>query len=359
MPVDFSQFQACTTAACSTEMIAAFHLNQPIWDSAVVFDEPVLPASEPSALWRKPTAILVVSNRQTGMAFEKGRDYALQDGKLEIPAGSHIPTYPGFQYAKLPGVPEMWQSVTKAGDPLRIESTYQLHQIAVTYLAGEVAKKPIKAGGLPYTWGKIADRKPVAVTFYGDSIIEGSDSTKAINVAPHQPGWVDLTAALLSNGGDGKYYWRNLGVGGWSTNEGLPNIKKKTGKTSSDLFVIGLGMNDTAAQIAPENYEDNIRKMIQAERAKSQKTEFLLVSSWLGNKEWKPMNTARLFAYRKAMLKIAQDTRGVAMADMTELSKNILSKKSYYDVTANGVNHPSDWIYVGYAQVVADVIRNR
>jgi len=359
MPVDLSQFQNCTTAACSTEMVAEFHLSQTVWGNDVVFDEPVLPNGKPAELWRKPSAIVVVRNRQTGEEYQAGRDYSLTDGKLVIPGGSQIPVYPNFQYAKLPGVPKIWQSVTKKNKPLRIESTYQLHQVAVTYVASAFGNQPVQFGSLPRTQGKIANGEILTTDFLGDSITEGSDSTKAKEQNPNQPGWVDLTAAMLSNGGDGKFYWRNLGVGGWSTNEGLPNLKKKLDGTYSDLMVIGFGMNDTAAQIPLEKFEENTREMIREVRRKSPETEFLLVSTWLGNQEWKPMNTGRLFAYRRALLRIVNTTKGVAMADMTTMSKEILEKKSFYDVTANGVNHPADWMYVAYAQVVAEAIRGQ
>lgn len=359
MPIDLSQFQNCTTAACSTEMVTAFHLNQPVWDSAVVFDEPVLVDGKPIKLWRQPDAILVVSNRQTNQAFTRETDFHTQDGDLIIPEGSKIATYRNYQFAKLPNVPEIFQSVTKDGQPLRIDQTYQRHQIAVTYMAGVLGKKPKKIGSVPASAERVSLRKPQFVTFYGDSITDGSNATGTTNEAPFQPGWVDLVGAMLSNDGDGKFYWRNKSVGGWSSQNGIDNVEAKINTSASDLVVLAYGMNDATGNVPPEKFEFFLRMMIKSIREKNPKTEFILVSSFLGNPDWKPMNTSLLFDYRKAMIRITKNTKNVALADMTTLSKDILSKKNYYDITSNGVNHPGDWMHVAYAQVVADVIRGR
>ncbi|AEK63180.1 SGNH/GDSL hydrolase family protein [Collimonas fungivorans] len=357
MPIDFTQFHACTTTACSTEMVAAFHLNQPIWDAGIVFDEPVLPTGGPANLWRKPTAIVMVSNRHTGDVYVQGQDYDLSDGVLRILPNSRIPMALKFPNVPNPGAPAIWQPFTKSGAPLRIASDYQQHQIAVTYTAGALGGLVPLIGSVPISARKISERSALAATIYGDSISKGDNATATINEAPHQPGWADLMGAMLSNEGDGEYYWRNVSVGGWDSWTGLVNVQEKVNTVASDLVIIGFGMNDASGGVTSKKFEENLRAMIAAIRKKSPETEFILVSSFLGNEDWKPSNNGLLRDYRVSMIRIVANTDGVALADMTALSESVLKSKSYYDITSNGVNHPGDFLHVGYAQVVSRAIR--
>lgn len=356
-PIDWSQFRNCTSAQCSTDVIKKFHLDSPIWSAETVYDEPVLPTGAPIKLWRSPTAILEVRDRTTGKVFTAGSDYSMIDGSLVVDIGSTIKSYPNFPYTMDKATPPNFQPFTKAGRSLRIAVDYQSHQIAVTYSAGAIVSGSPLIGSLPITARKIAAREPVAATFYGDSITRGANASGTVNQSPHQPGWVDLLAALLSNGGDGTFYWRNVAVGGWNSAEGLAGLRGKVNTTASDLVEIGYGMNDATAGISSHDYEKNVRAMIVEIREKAPATEILLVSSWLGNGDWKAIDNTLIMNYRAAQARIVANTDGVAMADMTSLSENILAGKSYYDLTSNGVNHPADFMHVGYAQIVARAIR--
>lgn len=355
MPIDLSQFHTCAAVSCQTETVAALNLNTPVWSSPIVKDEPVMPDAAPSQLWRAPIEILAVRNRQTGETYSPGDDYTTDaEGRLVIPAGSHIPLVPAdFVNTVAPGTPAIFQPVTKDGKPLRIASDYQLHQIAVTYQAGVTLPDPIQLGSIPVSAAKIAGNQPIAVTFYWDSITAGSDSSKTIGLAPNQPGWVDLLASTMGD----QYRWRNPSVPGWGSGQLAENIDTKVNTTASDLVVLAQGMNDAVAAISADTFESNIRAEIARIRMKAPATEILLVSSWLANVQWKPVDMALLEGYRSALIRISSDTAGVAMADMTAMSTAVLRAKEYEDVTSNGVNHPNDWMYMVYAQVVREAIR--
>jgi hypothetical protein len=47
------------------------------------------------------------------------------------------------------------------------------------------------------------------------------------------------------------------------------------------------------------------------------------------------------------------ETTGVAVADVTALWMAVVSKKSFMDITGNGVNHPNDYGHRLYAMVLA------
>jgi hypothetical protein len=124
--------------------------------------------------------------------------------------------------------------------------------------------------------------------------------------------------------------------------------------SASDLVVLAFGQNGGGSDT---EYEANTRAMITAIRAKAPATEILLVAPWLGNGEWVLKDTSLWPGYRSALWRIAHDTAGVAVADMTTLSTSVLIRKTYYDITSNGANHPGDFMHVAYAQVVKAAIR--
>ena len=319
----------------------------------------MLPRGNPVNLWRVPYEILTVRNRQTGQIYAYGTDWSTNtSGQLTFPAGSAVPMVAAdFPYHANPAADPIWQPFTKSCGPLFISSTYQEHQIAVTYRPSVQGPLLPQLGTIPVAAAKIAGRNPISVTFYGDSITTGADSTDVMGIAPHQPGWVDLLAAMLSNGGDGAYHWRNVSEAGWTSGTAADNVDGHVNTTASDLVVLAFGMNDAAGAVPAATFESNLRAMISNIRSHAPATEFLLVAPWLGNDEWRPMDNQRLLGYRTAMIHIGGDTAGVAVADMTTMASSVLATKNYYDVTSNGVNHPVDFMHVAYAQVVARAIR--
>jgi hypothetical protein len=43
---------------------------------------------------------------------------------------------------------------------------------------------------------------------------------------------------------------------------------------------------------------------------------------------------------------------GVVLADLTSVWGTLLKKKSFYDLTGNGLNHPNDFGHLVYAQAI-------
>ena len=67
----------------------------------------------------------------------------------------------------------------------------------------------------------------------------------------------------------------------------------------------------------------------------------------LGNAEWGiPIEQFPL--YRDALKKLCGP--GIVLADMTSIWDALLKRKSFYDLTGNGVNHPNDFGHMIYAR---------
>jgi acyl-CoA thioesterase I len=76
----------------------------------------------------------------------------------------------------------------------------------------------------------------------------------------------------------------------------------------------------------------------------------VIVSPMLPNPDADPRVMPRFAAYRDALARLSG--RGVVLADVTTLWTQLLVRKTYYDVTGNGLNHPNDFGHRLYAQVI-------
>ena len=142
----------------------------------------------------------------------------------------------------------------------------------------------------------------------------------------------------------------NKAVDGTTSENGLKLVKdQQLGKERPDLAIIAFGMNDVYYQHAAEKYQANIRGMIDQIRADSPNTEFILVAPLLANAERGV--TMKLFPQnRDALAKLCGP--GVALADLTSTWGELLKRKTYYDLTGNGVKHPNDFGHRIYAQTI-------
>ena len=53
---------------------------------------------------------------------------------------------------------------------------------------------------------------------------------------------------------------------------------------------------------------------------------------------------------------LALEEEGTAVADLTSIHKYLITKKRYFDMTGNNVNHPNDFFARFYAQVILQTV---
>jgi hypothetical protein len=85
-------------------------------------------------------------------------------------------------------------------------------------------------------------------------------------------------------------------------------------------------------------------------RQRTPSAEFVLVSPMLPHPEWDYPVPGRIQEYRDALTLLCGD--GVALADLTTLWARLLGRKSVYDLSGNGINHPNDFGHRLYAQTI-------
>lgn len=291
--------------------------------------------------------------------FEAGKDYKVDAaaGTIELPAGSTVPVttqeqlYP-LMTSNLPKI------ARQAGDPQRgifFGEAAQYHRLQVE------AKYHVKPGQwdgripkyagdmLPKTIAKLKSKQPISVMLCGDSISAGANASLMTKAPPGCPAYGELTALALEHHFGSKVAFTNYAVGGWTSGNGLQQAKDNgIGKAKPDLVIIAFGMNDVFQRNAAA-YQENIRGIMETVRADAPDAEFILVATMLGNAEW-GMPVEQFPLYRDALAKLCGP--GVALADMTSMWEALLKRKTFYDLTGNGVNHPNDFGHCVYAQVL-------
>jgi lysophospholipase L1-like esterase len=305
----------------------------------------------------KPTEILSVRSATRETTFEAEKDFTVDmaAGTISLPAASKIPFKTQDQL-----YPLMTSDAPKiarhAGDRTRgiffgEGAVYHNLQVEVAYRAQPGPWKgpvPKYAGqSLPKSIAKLHSKQRLNLMLCGDSISAGGNASGVVKAPPGCPAFGQLVALSLEHHFGSKVTFTNHAVGGWTSANGLQQAKEqKIGKATPDLVIIAFGMNDVFGRNAA-TYQTNIRGIIDTVRADAPDAEFILVASMLGNAEWGiPIEQFPL--YRDALKKLCGP--GIDLADMTSMWDALLKRKSFYDLTGNGVNHPNDFGHMVYAQ---------
>lgn len=358
---NYSFFQNAPLYAQNSGIVNQFGVSNWFWGSTVS-KEPVLPLNasvdQSFRLWRKATAITSVAQLSSGTTFVDGTDYSLSaDGwNLLIPIGSAIPSAPAnFLSTVDPTSPYLSQSKKKDGSPLYLGNNYPQYQLAITYSTGSITSP--ESNPLQRLSGCLQNKTPTAITFFGDSITLGGVTSYSLSEAPNAPNFVQQVGAYLSTIAPGMVYWRNVSVSGMSSGGAVAAISTIT-DTPSDVVVVAFGMNDSSGGITKAAYKANIKSIIDSVLSHNAQTEFLLISGITSNPDW-VNNFPKMHGYRDALHELVGqyiNVTNITVVDVTAIWESMLINKSYYDLTANGVNHPGDFGHTLYAQTIIQAL---
>ena len=324
----------------------------PYWQGDTVHYEAVLPLAEQDGsvadirLLYRPVKLLGVYDSALERQFREGADYALVDGKLRILPGSEIPVM-GYDTYYPPVENGCCKRRSTDDGYIFFSEGDRLHkmQIAVSYVHEDSFDGPIppcKARLLPRLQQMRQRGETVRLCLYGDSISVGGNSSGFVEAAPYAPTWGQMVARRL--GGE----FSNPSMGGKTSQWGAENAVQAVGY-GPDVCIIGFGMNDGTRRVSPAEFGQNIRTIMAAARAGNPRCEFVLVATSLPNGQ-----VGRFLGCQEAYLPVLQamEGPGVAVADMTTFHKYLLTKKRFFDMSGNNVNHPNDFLARAYAQVV-------
>ncbi len=322
-------------------------------------NESVLPledesgACPPIPLLYAADKICEVRSSHLDKLYCEGRDYLLADGKLVILPDGEIKTMKYGEYYFDESIPGKSFCASKGGY-IWFSEGFAMHdkQLAVTYRGRVEWEAPVpqsKICRFPRTVGKLLKNEKISLLVFGDSISTGANSSGFVGTAPFADDWCNMASKGL------ELFYKNdnitltnKAVGGTTSAWGKENALAAADCTP-DLAIIGFGMNDGSGKVPTGDYIQNIRRIICKIAKKSPECEFLLLSTMLPNEQVKGFFGTQE-DYLQELIKLEKE--GTAVADVTSLHRYLLSKKRYFDMTGNNVNHPNDFLARVYAQCV-------
>ena len=354
------------TPVIDTTQYNLYTYSQRLWLGDTVYNESVYPMTTKSGsneviqLLYDATSIIEVRSPDLKKVYKAGVDYKLQNGKLVIPEGSSIPVNSYNNYYLDNAIADHSQKRLNGGFIYFSEGdVFHKRQIAVTYKhstkwAGPI---PTKDGAkLPKLQAIIKNKEPLTIVYCGDSISCGANASSTVGASPMTPKWTEMFTDSLEKMGVSVTDF-NTSMGGQVSQWAATNAQAKINRYSPDLVVLGWGMNDGSLwnNVSPSTYKANIKLTINKIRAALPDSEIILIGTMLPNPEAVEFvgpheeYTARLYEIQK-------EYSGVAVANMTQIHKYILTRKNYRDITGNNVNHPNDFISRMYLQVMLETI---
>ena len=335
----------------------------PVWEGGAVYNETVWPVDLYGGellipLLYHADRILSVTDTSLQTEFVQGRDYELKDGKLLIIRGGGISVTPrdGF-FLKEPQSESPFKIGAEGGGWLFFGEGDWItkKQICVTYLHGDAWNgfRPEPTSKLPRTRTRIADGAPFTFAFFGDSITYGCNSSgmKDIMVPPFVPTWPAMTVDYLNRRG-GHVGYINRAVGGMNCRWGAEQMTPLFGGDKFDLMLIAFGMNDPST----DGFEENTEKMIEDALKINPDCEFLLLSTTLPHKLAAGFYCQQ-YMQQPILERICEKYGDIAeLVPMTDMHSALLSKKRFFDMTGNNVNHPNDFLAAVHAQTILRIL---
>ncbi len=360
-----------------------------VWKSPVVAQEPVLLFSVGdvllgSLLFEPESIVAIEAWDEASGRFERVSSGASSDVEVQPKPGGagarllvHSRDYPHLSPADIYqplGSPLAYPSTRDKRTGLLFSEKGFFHQkaILVTYKhgvgwTGTIPKRD--AARLPALQRVLAGegqgKKKLDLFVLGDSISTGANCSAQLGLFPRYHGYPDLVAGLLQERApDVEVRLANESLGGtgaeWGCNTLPERIATTRGKYPDfgfDVNIVAFGANDAGGRRHTRKYIKDIATIVEDIKQENPVAEFIIVGSALMNDLWINGHNDVLLDYQKALhdLEVKLGVT-VAVADITQLWTDILARKSYYDLTGNGLNHPNDFGHRLYAQVIAAIL---
>jgi lysophospholipase L1-like esterase len=326
----------------------------PFWRIKRMVNEPVLFIQKPNApvasakLLFTPRGKPVLTHPDQVFTYVEGRDYVWKPNSqtIELTATSRIPFKKAADMTPAPGSPNLLNGVLWA------EGHY-FHdlqvQVSYDHAGGWPAPKPTQAKRLTRSLAKLKAKQPVNIVALGDSITEGYNASgfRLVSVPPYQPPYPRLVADTLQARFGAPVTLTNLGLGGTRANWGLEQVARVAAE-KPDVVLLAFGMNH---QEAAKEFKALMTQLRDAVRSACPTADIVLVASMTGNPLAMP--DALFSSYRDALREL--ETTDVVLADVTTLWQDLLKRKTFADLTGNGINHPNDFGHRIYAQVICEL----
>ena len=352
-----------TLSADAAEAFSMEEVLVPVWEGDISYMESVLPVAEqdgsvaPISLLYPISEIVEVKSASLQITYTAGTDYAVENGKLVIPANSRIPVLSYNDFHPQAGSPDAVEGFEdrNGGYVLWKEgSWYHSRQIVVTYTHAEDYEGYVPEGKgalLPMTQEKLKG-DTLNVLVYGDSISTGGNSSghEAIHTAPYMPIYPLMFAEGLKQiYGVETVNVYNASVGGTDSAWGLSNLRGGVldKYNDIDLAILAFGMNDTTRD--PDSFASNMQRMARGLKSKYSDVEVMIISTMLPNYDAYKFYGQQV-NFHDALMEYEKE--GIAIVNVTGVHAGLLEYKAYADMTGNNINHANDYLARVYAQTL-------
>lgn len=341
----------------------------PVWEGDTVYYESFFPMQEAESqditvplLFPVSQAIGVESATHERI-YQEGTDYRIENGQLIIPSGSAIPHLTWAEYNPLTPNREDPFTCTKGGYLLTYpkDGGFHLHQTVITYRHTQPwdGPRPGVSACLPRSRGLLAQHKPLTIGFLGDSICTGCDASGSygIQLPPNLAPWPLLITQRLSELYDCPVVHCNHAVGGTTSGWGAEKATELFRNDHVDLMVVAFGMNDGSGGTPVEYYKAHIQSIVEQTCRQNPDCEFVLVSTTLPNPLAAQFTNEHHVLYAPVIDELAKGLgTAAAVAPLTAIHQYLLTRKNFWDMTGNNINHPNDFLSGIYAQAILSLL---
>jgi lysophospholipase L1-like esterase len=335
------------------------------WNSDLMQEETVLFVARKNGgapegrLLEPAKEFLKVTNYSRTIVYEENKDFVLAPDRrtLRLTPNSQILALSESELRRTPWSPKSYTG-KNGSEPWFLYSEddfYPIHQPRFTYRhAGWTGPVPESfATNLPNTHRKLKEKSVLKLVLFGDSISEGSSASEYCKFPPGTPTYGRQVADNLTQICSSPVIFRNVSKGGMDSRWGLANVDRVLNE-KPDLLILAWGMNDASGDVSEADYIKYNTGIMEAVRKLNPKVEFVMVATKYANPEWTYSNPPKYKEYLHGLKGLVGP--GVALADLTSMWEYFLTKKSYLDMTGNGLNHPNDFGHSIYAQVITRTI---
>ena len=305
-----------------------------------------------------PEQIIKVERADHSQILVEGYDYTIDsNGVMQVISTGRIPllryyadaseggSYPYAQadtngnYFYAPG------GTTKHGSyDVAVTYTYDsdLYALSALYSTNVEAK-------LSVAMQMMEDGDPLTIAFFGDDITAGAQASSEENSYARR-----LTARIEKEFESADVSYTNCAVNGTTSSWGASNIGTLT-NMAPDLVVLAFGMNDIFYGITTAEYRTNMTTMIETLRQHNPDVGIILVAEWSPSTDWQNAAYAQRADNRDVLFDLYDQYGNIAVVDVGAISRPIAAIKKFQDLSSNDINHPNDYFYWVYADVLYEV----
>ena len=338
------------TLFCSDSMYNRENLLCPVWDTDTMYFESLTFTDGESQLMFEADEIISFYDSHIEKEYKLDVDFTVENRKVKLLPKTEIFSFTSDELYPCEPIPGHSFPMGEKNILFYEEHFFHDRQYAITYKIKKntwEGHKPSSARGyIPATMQKLTRGEPLKVTLLGDSICVGANASGFTGAQPFLPSFSGLLTEELENRFGSKIDFHNPSIGGKDSKWGAETVEENVNFRKNDLVIISLGGNDSFTPV--ETYLANIKHIIDRIKYVHPSTEIIIMSPTYANELLKGTFHGNQPLFIDKMESLTGP--GIALADITNLQRELLKHKRYIDITGNNINHPNDFFHRIIAQ---------